>query len=358
MRESYHPGYGSRKPRKKRRIRLWIFILLLIIAGTAYYAYTLLYAPNVYILNKKEAFINIPTGSNFDSVKKILYSRGIIVHRNNFELVADLKKYPEVVKPGHYKLSDNMTNLDLVNKLRSGAQDPVNVTFNNVRYAADLAGIISHQLEADSLSLVKLMFDTTFLDTLGVTPLSLFTIMIPNTYEFYWTTTPRAFFKRMKDESEKFWANNRDSKLKDLNLNRHQVITLASIVEKETNMNDEKARVAGVYLNRLKQGWLLEADPTIVFAHGNFDIKRVLNIYKEIDSPYNTYKYTGLPPGPIYLPSVSSIDAVLNHEDHNYMFFCAKDDFSGYHAFAETLQQHNLNAWKYQQALNQRRIMK
>lgn len=357
MRESYHPGYGSRKPRKKSRFRIWLFLLLLMIAAGAYYAYTILYAPNVYVLKKQEAFIDIPTGSNIDSVKKILYSKGIIIHRNNFELVADLKKYEHSVKPGHYKLNEKMSNLDLINKLRSGAQDPVNVIFNNVRFSADLAGVISHQLEADSVSLVELMKDTAFLDSLGVTPLSLFTIMIPNTYEFYWTTTPRSFFKRMKEESEIFWSNDRDKKLQDLMLNRHQVITLASIIEKETNMNDEKARVAGVYLNRLKQGWLLEADPTLVYAHGNFEIKRVLNIYKEIDSPYNTYKYTGLPPGPICLPSVSSIDAVLNHENHKYMFFCAKEDFSGYHAFAETIEQHNMNAWKYQQALNQRKIM-
>ncbi|HLN53483.1 MAG TPA: endolytic transglycosylase MltG [Lentimicrobium sp.] len=357
MRESYHPGYGSKRTKKTSRKKLWLFLLLLIIAGVAYYAYSLLYARNVYVPQKAEAYIDIPTGSNFDSVKKILYSKGFIVHRNNFELVADLKKYQNSVKPGHYKLNEKMSNLDLVNKLRSGAQDPVNVIFNNVRFSADLAGVISHQIEADSVELENLMHDTAFLDSLGVSPLSLFTIMIPNTYEFYWTTNPRAFFKRMKEESEKFWANNRDSKLSELSLNRHQVITLASIIEKETNMNDEKARVAGVYLNRLRQGWLLEADPTLVFAHGNFGIKRVLNIYKEIDSPYNTYKYTGLPPGPICLPSVSSIDAVLNHENHKYMFFCAKEDFSGYHAFAETIEQHNVNAWKYQQALNQRKIM-
>ncbi len=358
MKESYHPGYSSRKHGKKSKKKLWLIFFILLLSGAAYYAYNVLYASNIYVPQKQQAFIDIPSGSNYDSVKKILYSKGFIIHRNNFELVADLKKYQNSIKPGHYKLNSKMSNLDLVNKLRSGAQDPVNVIFNNVRYATDLAGVISHQLEADSVSLVKLMNDTAFLDTLGVTPLSLFTIMIPNTYEFYWTTTPRAFFKRMKDESEKFWADNRDSKLKDLVLNRHQVVTLASIVEKETNMNDEKARVAGVYLNRLKQGWLLEADPTLVYAHGNFEIKRVLNIYKEIDSPYNTYKYTGLPPGPICLPSVASIDAVLNHENHKYMFFCAKEDFSGYHAFAENIQQHNINAWKYQQALTRRNIMK
>ncbi len=358
MKESYLPGYSSRNRGKRSKKRFWLFLLLIIIAGAAFYGYTVLFSPNIYIPQKGQSYINIPDGSNYDSVKKILYSQGFIIHRNNFELVADLKKYPKSIKPGHYNLNGRMSNLDLINKLRAGAQDPVNVTFNNVRYAADLAGVISHQLEADSLSLLKLMNDTAFLDTLGVTPLSIFTIMIPNTYEFYWTISPRAFFKRMKDESEKFWAENRDSKLKDLNFNRHQVLTLASIVEKETNMNDEKARVAGVYLNRLQQGWLLEADPTLVYAHGNFEIKRVLNIYKEIDSPYNTYKYRGLPPGPICLPSVSSIDAVLNHEVHKYMFFCAKDDFSGYHAFAETIEQHNLNAWKYQQALTQRNIMK
>lgn len=357
MRESYHSAYSGRKSKKKSRRWLWIFLLVFILAAGAYYLYLLVLAPNVYLTKDQKAYINIPTGSKFDDVKQLLYSQGYIIHRKNFELVADLKKYDLSVKPGHYVLTAGMNNLELVNKLRAGDQDPVQVTFNNVRFADQLAGRIAGQIEADSLSLLNLMRDTAFLDSLGVSPLSLFTIVIPDTYEFYWNTTARDFLKKMKEQSDNFWNKTREEQMKKLKFNRHQVITLASIVEKETNMNDEKARVAGVYINRLNKGWLLEADPTLVFAHGNFEIKRVLNIYKQIDSPYNTYMYMGLPPGPICLPSISSIDAVLNPEAHSYMFFCAREDFSGYHAFATTIEQHNVNAWKYQQALNQRNIL-
>jgi UPF0755 protein len=358
MKQSYHPGYGGRKPKKKSRKYWWFFILILILSGSIWYAYQLFYATNVYIVKDQEKHIDIPTGSSFDDVKKLLYSNGYIIHRKDFEFVAKLKKYDLSIKPGRYILSPQMGNMELIDKLRAGNQDPIKVTFNSVRYADQLAGRIAKQIEADSLSLILLMKDTAFLDSMGVDPSSLFTIMIPNTYEFYWNTNARQFISRMKVESDRFWGDGRDEKLKDLNLSRLEAMTLASIVEKETNKNDEKATIAGVYLNRLKYGWLLEADPTLVFAHGNFEIKRVLNIYKEIDSPYNTYKNPGLPPGPICLPSVSSIDAASAPEQHNYMFFCAREYFSGYHSFAATIDQHNVNAWKYQQALNKRRIMK
>lgn len=357
MRNSYHPNYKQNKSRKRNRRFIIIVILLALFSAGAWIAWTALYSSNVYIASNKPTYIDVPTGSTFDDVKKSLYSSGIIVNRATFEAVAKLKKLDQSIKPGRYNINPTMNNLQLVNKLRAGMQDPVKVIFNNVRYTDQLAGKISAQIEADSLSLVTLMNDKAFLDSLGVNPLSLFTIMIPNTYELYWNTTARAFIKRMKSESESFWNGKRDELAKQNNLTRQQVITLASIVEKETNQNDEKARVAGVYLNRLRKGWLLEADPTLVFAHGNFNIKRVLNIYKEIDSPYNTYKYPGLPPGPICLPSVSSIDAVLNSENHEFMFFCAREDFSGYHSFASTLEQHNNNAHRYQQALNKRNIL-
>ncbi len=356
MKTTYHPGFGNRKSKRKNRLSLVIITLLLIFVAGGWFAYKVLFGANVYVLNNSQASIYIPTGSTFEDVKHILYSKGYIIHRKNFELVVNLKKYDKSVKPGHYLIANNMNNIDLVNKLRSGNQDPVKVIFNNVRFAEELAGRISHQIEADSMSLITLMRDRDFLDSLGVTPENIFSLMIPNTYEFYWTTSPKAFMKRMKVEANAFWNNGRDDKAKRMNFNRHDVITLASIVEKETNKDDERARVAGVYLNRLQQGWLLEADPTLVFAHGNFEIKRVLNYHKQIDSPYNTYMYKGLPPGPICLPSVSSIDAVLNAESHNYMFFCAREDFSGYHNFATNLEQHLVNARKYQAELSRRNI--
>jgi UPF0755 protein len=346
-----------RSGRKPGRRLFWIFVLFVLFAAiAAWFLYMILLKDNVYTASENEAFITIPTGSSFRDVTTELYSHGLIINRKNFELVARLKKYDQSVKPGRYRLTDDMNNLQLVRLLRSGIQTPVKVIFNNIRTPDQLAGRISRQIEADSTSLITLFNDSAYLDSLGVTRSSLFTVIIPNTYELYWNTSARAFISRMKRESEKFWEGPRSLKLSQINMNRHEVITLASIVEKETNKTDEKARVAGVYINRLKNGWLLEADPTLVFAHGDFEIRRVLSSHKQIDSPYNTYKNKGLPPGPICLPSIASIDAVLNYEDHNYMFFCAREDFSGYHNFARTLEQHNLNAWKYQQALNRRNI--
>lgn len=359
MSEYYHPRYSNmrRSGRKPGRRLFWIFVLFVLFAAiAAWFLYMILLKDNVYTASENEAFITIPTGSSFRDVTTELYSHGLIINRKNFELVARLKKYDQSVKPGRYRLTDDMNNLQLVRLLRSGIQTPVKVIFNNIRTPDQLAGRISRQIEADSTSLITLFNDSAYLDSLGVTRSSLFTVIIPNTYELYWNTSARAFISRMKRESEKFWEGPRSLKLSQINMNRHEVITLASIVEKETNKTDEKARVAGVYINRLKNGWLLEADPTLVFAHGDFEIRRVLSSHKQIDSPYNTYKNKGLPPGPICLPSIASIDAVLNYEDHNYMFFCAREDFSGYHNFARTLEQHNLNAWKYQQALNRRNI--
>ena len=361
MSEYYHPRYSGRKPRNRRPGRglvITLLVLAILLFSAVYVVYTSAWKTNVYTGESNTAYITIPTGSNFDTVKKHLYTHGLVINRKSFELVARLKKYEKSIKPGRYKLSNSMNNLELVGMLRSGRQEPVKVIFNNIRTSDQLAGRISKQIEADSLSIINLLNDSVYLDFLGVSKHSLFTIIIPNTYEFYWNTTAKAFINRMKSESDKFWNSERLKKLGLINLNRLEAITLASIVEKETNKNDEKPRVAGVYLNRLTKGWLLEADPTLVFAHGDFEMRRVLNIHKQIESPYNTYKFRGLPPGPICLPSVSSIDAVLNHEQHDYMFFCAREDFSGYHNFARSLEQHNLNAWKYQQALNRKNIYK
>lgn len=361
MSEYYHKRYSGRKSsgnKTGRTIFRVTLILALILVPAGWFIYNAAFQPNVYSNNAEDVYLTIPTGSNFETVKKELYSHGLIIHRKSFEFIAKIKKYDQTIKPGRYRLNPEMGNLELVNLLRSGRQEPVQVIFNNIRTPDQLAGRISRQIEADSLAILALLNDSAYLDSLGVTKNSLFTMIIPNTYEFYWNTTARDFIDRMKTESEKFWNSERLKKLAEINLNRHEVITLASIVEKETNKNDEKSRVAGVYMNRLVKGWLLEADPTLVFAHGDFEMRRVLNIHKQIESPYNTYKYPGLPPGPICLPSVTSIDAVLNREQHDYMFFCAREDFSGYHNFARSLEQHNLNAWKYQQALNRKNIFK
>lgn len=361
--EYYHSRYGSlRKSKRRKRIRWGIFFFILLMmaigAGASYYFYKIVYTPNVWTANGEEVSIYIATGSNMDSVKLILYEKGLIIHRGNFEWWAQKKKYPEFIKPGHYVLKNGMNNNELINMLRSGNQVPVKVIFNNMRDIYQLAGRIGSQLEADSVSIVRLLEDTAFLSGMGYNEATIPALFIPNTYEFFWNTNAEKFIDRMKKEHDKFWSDTRKEKAAKMDLTEIEVSTLASIVDKESNKNSEKPIIAGVYINRLKAGWRLQADPTLIFAMNDPGIKRVLNVYLNFDSPYNTYLYGGLPPGPICIPSVSSIDAVLNYMDHDYLFFCAKDDLSGYHVFAKTNSQHVRNAKKYQEALNKMKIYK
>jgi UPF0755 protein len=248
-----------------------------------------------------------------------------------------------------------MSNLRLVNMLRAGEQQPVRVTFNSLRSVEQLAKVVSGQIEADSASISRLLIDEEFLGNYNLDRYTAMTMFIPNTYEFYWNTDARQFIERMKVESERFWTEGRKEKAGKLGLNLKEVLTLASIVEKETNKNDEKAKIAGVYINRLRRGWPLQADPTVVYATGDFSATRILNKHTKIDSPYNTYKYKGLPPGPICIPSISSIDAVLNHDRHEFMFFVASEDLSGYHVFSKTLREHNTHAKRYRKAVKEAR---
>jgi UPF0755 protein len=326
--------------------------------GAAYYLYQVIMGVNTWTADGKPVSVYVATGSDFNDLKKVLYKNGLVIHRKNFEWLAKKKKLDRYVKPGRYVIENNMTNLDLVNMLRAGHQVPVHVIFNNVRDIYQLAGKVGKQIEADSSSIVRLLTDSLYLAKMGVKPVYAATIFIPNTYELWWNTDADGFIQRMYTENQKFWNKERLRKAKDLGLSKEEVFVLASIVEKETNKNDEKPMIAAVYLNRLKKGWRLQADPTLIYALGDYSIKRVLNKHKLIDSPYNTYQHLGLPPGPICIPSISSIDAVLNAPKENYLFFCAKDDFSGYHVFAKTLKQHKKNARKYQKALDERNIKK
>ncbi|MBS4059268.1 MAG: endolytic transglycosylase MltG [Bacteroidetes bacterium] len=359
----YQPSFGNIGERRKRRFNrkfllVTSVVLFLIISIFIFAFYKTVLDENVWVGGENHADIEIPTGTDFGGVKEILFRKGIIIHRQSFELVSKWLKYDENVKPGRYLLAHGMNNLEVVRLLRSGAQTPVMVTFNNMRDVYQLAGRVSTQIEADSASIVSLVKDTAYLSFLGFDERTVPALFIPNSYEFYWTTNAESFISRMFQENKKFWNSKRIEKMQVLNMNEIQVSTLASIIEKETNKNEEKARMAGVYINRLRNGWRLQADPTLVFAVGDFEIRRVLDIHKTIESPYNTYKFGGLPPGPICIPSIASIDAVLNHENHKYFFFCAKDDLSGYHAFAETNAQHEMNAWRYRQALDRMNIRK
>ena len=305
-----------------------------------------------------DPFVYIPTGADFTDVSAILKKKKLIDNINNFTWLAKQMKYVNHIKPGKYKLHNGMSNKEIIEMLRAGRQTSVNLSINNIRKLEGLALLVSSKLEADSNSIVKLFNDSTFLSQHGFNTYNAISIIIPNTYEFYWNTSAEEFFDRMLKEYKKFWTPNRLKMASDLGLDPKQVSVVASIVEKETRQKDEKPILAGIYLNRLEQGWKLEADPTLIYAANDFTIKRVLNIHKQIVSPYNTYMNFGLPPGPICTPSIESIDAVLNRKKSDYMFFCAREDFSGFHNYAATYGEHKRNARIFQAALDRRGIKK
>lgn len=299
----------------------------------------------------KDGILFVPTGSNYARLGDSLSAGGFLRNENIFMRQASARGLEKSFKSGRYALKKGMTYASLINMLRGGLQTPVNVTFNNIRTIDRLAGAVSKRLEPDSVTLVKVFTDDSVIASYGYKPETFIAMFIPNTYEFYWNTSPAGFLDRMKKESNKFWSSRGDA-LAKTGLSREQVMTLASIVYEETKLKSEMPRVAGVYMNRLRKGMPLQADPTVKFAVGDFSLKRVLNKHLEVASPYNTYKNQGLPPGPICMPSIDAIDAVLNYEDNDFLYFCAKADLSGAHAFAKTLSEHNRNAQAYYRAIN------
>lgn len=348
---------ARKKKNQKKKIIVASVVVLLIAASLMFFNfYRKVFAPNVVMQDHKSGFIHIPTGAHFNDVLSVLQSEGFLKNSESFRWVSEQMKYTENVKPGRYLIHKNMNNRQLITLLRSGEQVPLKLTFSNIRTLEQLAGAAGGKLEADSASILYVFKDDAFQRTYGFTAENSLAIVIPNTYEFYWNTSAEEFYKRLAKEYKKFWTDARKSKAEKAGLSQVEVSVVASIVEQETRMNDEKPIIAGVYLNRYKKGWKLEADPTLVYALGDFTIRRVLNEYKEIDSPYNTYMYTGLPPGPICMPSIASLDAVLNYQQHDFLFFCAREDFSGYHSFATTYAQHLRNARRFQNELNKRGI--
>lgn len=328
-----------------------IVLILMIVSAALVRSYLFLSHHNVNLHGKTSTYLYIHTGSNFDSLRKVLYTPGYIRDIRMFEWTAHRMHFGKTIKPGRYLLIEGMTNRQLVNMLRAGRQEPVHLIISGARTREDLAGKIGRQLESDSMKFLQLMKDNSFLKRFGLTPETVFALFIPNTYDIYWNTSAAGFFYRMYKENKRFWHGIRQKRADSLGLSPIEVITLASIVEKETNANIEKPIIAGVYINRLGKGIPLQADPTVIFAWNDYTIKRVLNKHLEIKSPFNTYKNCGLPPGPICIPSISSIDAVLNYSRHSYFYFCAKEDLSGTHNFAVTLAEHNRNAKRYQEAL-------
>lgn len=327
-------------------------LILLCIAVFAW----VVFGSNVDTKDGKPQWFYVYTGSTYKSVYESLQKQKLLRNNSTFDFIASKKHYKNKVQPGRYMLRNGMSNNQLVNLLRSGVQEPVKVVFHNIRTKEQFAGRIASQLEADSVSILTMLNDSAFLAENGYNSNTVISLFIPNTYEFYWTTTAKKFLNRMVKESELFWNTGRMEKAGKMNLTPVEVITLASIVEEESQKNDERPTIAGVYYNRLQKGMLLQADPTVKYAVGDFTLRRILNVHTEYDSPYNTYKYKGLPPGPICIPSIPAIDAVLNYNKTNYLYFCAKEDFSGYHNFAETKEEHEANARKYWNALNARKI--
>lgn len=251
-----------------------------------------------------------------------------------------------------------MTNRSLINLIKAGNQDPVKLKFHNIRKKENFAAYLASNLEADSLSFINVLDSTALISKYGFNQDNVYAMFIPNTYEMYWNISPVNFFERMHKEYDKFWTADRKQKAASLNLSPVQVYTLASIVDAEALYDKEMPIIAGLYLNRLNKGILLQADPTVIFANNDFTVKRVTGKLLQVQSLYNTYKYAGLPPGPIMMPSINAIDAVLNRDSNNYIYMCAKEDFSGYHNFAENKAQHEINAKKYREALNKRNIFK
>ncbi|WP_405265838.1 endolytic transglycosylase MltG [Cellulophaga sp. Ld12] len=342
-----------------KKIVLAVLVIGLIVCGVfAYKVYGAFFTPNT-AFNNEEAFIYIPSDANFSAVEETLAP--LLEDFDSFKSAAQKKGYASYIKGGKYAIRKGMNNNEIINTLRS-QNLPVKLAFNNQETIEDLAGRVATQIEADSLSLVTAFNDVDFLKENGFNEQTKLVMYVPNSYEFFWNTSAEKFRDKMLTEYKRFWNDARMEKAKALHLTPIEVATLASVVHKETAKVDERPRVAGVYLNRLRDGILLQADPTVIYAlklhTGDFNqiIKRVLYRDLELDSPYNTYKYAGLPPGPIAMPDITAIDAVLSPEKHGYYYFVANVENFGYHKFAKTLAQHNQNKEQYVRWINSKNI--
>jgi len=301
-------------------------------------------------------YVYVASGSSFEAVLDQLTSKGLVTKPTVFRQLAQEMEYVrDPMRSGRYEVKPGWSMVKLIRHLRNGEQAPVRLVLTHARLLEDVAETAAEVIEPSAGELMKLWQDEAYLEELGYRSETFMSAFIPNTYELFWNVSPKGFVNRMLKEHKAFWERkNRLDKAQKLNLSPLEVYTLASIVEKETNQNAEKPAIAGVYLNRLRKNMRLQADPTAVFARRDFDARRVTWYHTKYDSPYNTYMYAGLPPGPICMASIASIDAVLNADRHDYLFFCAKGDGSGLHAFAKTLAGHNQNAQKYRQNLRRR----
>jgi len=339
-----------------KKAAIIIAAIVILIAG--YFAlnvYQLYFAPNI---SENQKFLYIKTNSSYDDLIAEIKKKDILNNVSSFASAAGKMNLPQNLKPGRYRLKKGMNNRTLINLIKAGNQEPVKLKFQNIRKKENFAAYLANNLEADSLSFINLLDSSALITKYGFNQDNIYTMFIPNTYEMYWNISRVDFFERMHKEYEKFWTTERKEKAASLNLSPSQVYTLASIVDAEALFDKEMPIIAGLYLNRLNKGILLQADPTVIFANNDFTVKRVTGKLLQVQSPYNTYKFAGLPPGPIMMPSINAIDAVLNRNQNNYIYMCAKEDFSGYHNFAETKEQHEINAKKYREALNKRNIFR
>lgn len=335
----------------KGKGKLIVFLMLsVLLISFTYYAYQICYTPNI-LVGKENKLIVIPEGADFKKVQEILHEGNYVQDLISFSFLARLMDYDKGVKSGRYTLKPNMTNIEAIRYLRLGLQEPVKITFNNVRLISDLSEKITKNLEMKPEQFEAALIDFAMTNTYGFNKDNILCMFIPNTYEVYYNSSPKQLIERMHEEYDNFWNTERQDKAGALKLTPIEVSILASIVQAESVRRDEAPIIAGLYINRLKQAIPLQADPTLVFASGDFALKRVLNDHKLIDSPYNTYKYAGLPPGPINLPEISSLDATLNYFKSDYIYMCAKEDFSGRHNFTGDYAQHMKNAQRYQAAL-------
>lgn len=340
------------KKKKSKTGLLIVFFVVLAVLGTVLFK---VFGPNVSSHTNGD-YLYIHTGSNFDQAMVSLEQGGFVSDPGFFSFIARRMGLPAHIRPGRYKITAHMSNYRIIRLLHSGKQSPVKLVINKLRTRQDLVRLISANLEPDSNTVYKLFHDPVFLAQFEVDTNTLTSIIIPDTYEFFWNTTADKALKKIARNHAKFWDDTRKEQAKQHGLTPLQATIVASIVDEETNMNEDKPRIASVYLNRIQKGMKLQADPTVKFAIGDFTIKRVTGPMLGTASPYNTYMYEGLPPGPICTPSVSSLNAVLTSPRTTYLYFCAKEDFSGYSNFASDYNEQLKNAAKYRKALDERGI--
>lgn len=335
----------------KGKGKLIVFLMLsVLLISFTYYGYQICYTSNI-LVGKENTVIVIPAGADFKKVQEILHEGNYVQDLISFSFLAKLMDYDKGVKSGRYTLEANMTNIEAIRYLRLGLQEPVNVTFNNVRLIPELSEKITKNLEITPEQFEAALIDFAMNNTYGFNKDNVLCMFIPNTYEIYYNASAKQLINKMHEEYEKFWNAERLDKAGALKLTPIEISILASVVQAETVKRDEAPIIAGLYINRLKQGIPLQADPTLKFAVGDFTLKRVLNVHKEVVSPYNTYKNAGLPPGPINLPEIQSLNATLDYFKSDYIYMCAKEDFSGRHNFTASHTEHMKNAQRYQAAL-------